>query len=233
MVRNSMKEQSLDQPGIDRISEQLQEWLTQAKVGRKNALRLRLAMENLLEDLYLHYDRETSVSMEMTKRFGKAKLVIRYPGEAYSPGENGQMGEWEKRLMAQLGLMPVWRYRHGVNELTLKLSGDPIRSEFWLLLAFAAAILLGIARPVLPPLCIDVLTTCFSYLSMIFLNLLGTFAGLLVFLSVVAGICGIGNVSDFSKMGTYLITRNLLLSFLGAGLCAVLMVPGSCMADMN
>lgn len=54
MVKNILKVQPLDQPGIDRISEQLQEWLTQEKVERKNVLRLRLAMENLLEDLCLH-----------------------------------------------------------------------------------------------------------------------------------------------------------------------------------
>lgn len=225
MAKKTLEDILLDKAGVDLISQQIQSWLTEAKMEHRNITRLRLGLENLLEDLCVHYDRKALVSVEMKQRFGRTSLLIRYPGEAYRPGQNSA-DVWTNMLLSQIGLMPIWHHRHGVNELSLKLAGNKIRSELWLIIAFVSAVVFGLCKPLLPEALTSFLNTwVFTNLSDVFMNLLGTFAGVLVFLSVISGICGIGNISDFSKMGGYLISRNLLTSFAGAGLCAVLMIP--------
>lgn len=49
----------------------------------------------------------------------------------------------------------------------------------------------------------------------IFLRLLGVFSGLIIFFSLVNGICGMGSVGDFSKVGRNIIIRYVGLSFIG------------------
>ena len=65
----------------------------------------------------------------------------------------------------------------------------------------------------------------FKFVSGIFLNLMGTFAGILVFLSVISGICGMGNLSDFTKMGKYMVKRFIVFSFVGGATCGLIMIP--------
>ena len=226
MAKKILKDILLDKAGVDLISAEIQSWLSETKMEHRNITRLRLALENLLEDLCVHYERKALVSVELKQRFGRISLLIRYPGEAYKPGQNTPADEWTNTLLSQIGLLPVWHHRRNVNELSLKLAGNKIRSELWLIIAFVSAVVLGLCKPLLPDALTGFLNTwVFSNLSDVFMNLLGTFAGILVFLSVISGICGIGNISDFSKMGGYLISRNILTSFIGAGLCAVLMIP--------
>ena len=60
----------LDEAGVDQVSGVLQDWMTQAKVNRKNVLRCRPAAESLLEDICFHFERNLHVSVEARRRFG-------------------------------------------------------------------------------------------------------------------------------------------------------------------
>ena len=216
----------LDEAGVDHVSAVLQEWMAQEKIQPKNVLRGRLVAENLLEDLCVRFDRQLRVTVEAKRRFGTASLTVRYEGDAYNPLDSRETDEWTDRLLSNVGLLPVWSYRRGANELTVRLPKNKRRGELLLLAALAAAVALGLLKPVLPP----VLSTAlgdyiFPALSTVFTSLLGTFAGVMVFLTVISGICGVGNVADFSKLGKYLIGRNILMSFLGSGLCAAALLP--------
>ena len=216
----------LDEAGVDQVSGVLQDWMTQAKVNRKNVLRCRLAAESLLEDICVHFDRKLHVSVEARRRFGTKALIIRYAGDSYNPIEKNDADAWTSQLLSSVGLMPAWNYKRGVNEIVLKLPKNKLRSEILLLCCFAAAGLLGLLKPVLPLALTDILGQyVFSSVSTVFMGLLGTFAGVMVFLTVMSGICGLRSVADFSKIGGYLIGRNVLMSFLGSGICGVLMIP--------
>ena len=50
----------------------------------------------------------------------------------------------------------------------------------------------------------------FNSVSGLFMNILNTFVGFLVFFSVVAGICSVGSTKEFNKIGLYSIRRMLL-----------------------
>ena len=228
MAGNSKKtiQCRLDAAGVDHVSEIHQERMAGAKVQPKNAIRSRLSMEGFLENLSAHFGGELDVSVEMGKKLGRTYFIVRYEGDAYDPIKAVKEDELTDQLMSYIGMMPTWSFKRGVNELILRLPRNKLRSEFGLLIAFVAALAIGIAKPILPQAVTEVLGGyVLSPLADLFMNLLGTFAGIVVFLCVVSGICGVGNVADFSKKGKYLILRNLGGTFAGAGLCAALMIP--------
>ena len=219
----------LDEAGVDHISGVLQTWMAQEKVPERSALRSRLAMESILENLCIHYDRKLVVSAAGKKQIGGRVFTVRYGDAPYNPleevGEN-ESYEWTNQILSNIGLMPAWSFRRGRNELSLKLPRNKLRSEAWLVIAFLAAVILGFLQPALPPALTDVIGNfVLNSVATVFLHLLGTFAGLVVFLSVINGICGAGGAAEFSKRGKLLILRNIIWSFIGAAFCAVCMIP--------
>ena len=215
----------LDEAGVDRISEALQEWMAWTKVPRKNALRCRLVFEELLEDACLRFDRRSRASVSAGRRFGAVAVTVRFAGDAYDPTDRKETDDWTRQLLENVGMLPVWSYKRGANELTLRLPREKLRGEIFLLAAFAAAVFLWALGGVLPQELVSALDTCvFSPVSTVFMGLLGTFAGIMVFLTATAGICGVGSVAVFSKLGGYLIGRNVFKSFLGAGASAAVLL---------
>ena len=216
----------LDEAGVDRISEIIQEWMTSVKVQPQNMVRSRLVAETLLENICVHCDREMVSSVEMKNKFGRNSFILRYKGESYNPMESESQDSWSNYLLSNLGLLPTWNYRNGTNEIVLSVPRNKLKSEIWLLFALLTAILLGSLQSSLPSSLVSVCSDyLFTPISDVFLGLLGTFAGIMVFLSVISGVCGVGNIADFSKMGKYLIARIMFFSFLGGGICALLMIP--------
>jgi len=227
MLHNRINEEFLlDVRGVDNTVNIMDSWMQAAKVQKKNRLRSRLAMDAILLHLCEHYKEKQNVTLKSGRRFGRNYFSVEYEGEPYNPMETEeQSGDgWTYRLLSNVGLNPIWRYKYGVNELTLKLPANEIKSEIWLLAAFGAAILLGIIGPAIPEAVkAGIIEYVFNTVTRIFTNLMGTFAGILVFLSVISGICGVGNISDFSKYGKYLVIRHILFCYTAAGACLLIM----------
>lgn len=77
------------------------------------------------------------------------------------------------------------------------------------------AVAVGLLGVVLPAgLKTSAVDYCLSFLSGGFMNLLSTFIGLMVFLSVVTGICGIGSAAAFGRIGKLMLSRFVGISFL-------------------
>jgi len=123
--------------------------------------------------------------------------------------------EYVRQMLSRMGLSPEWGYRAGVNEITLRGPRQTLRSEFWLIGAAVLAIIIGLMPVRIPE---TVSTGILEYLlkpvSGAFLHAVNAFVGIMIFLSVVSGICSIGSVADFSKMGRHVILRLIGNSFL-------------------
>ena len=219
----------LNSSGIDQASELLQEWMYGKNVQSRNLQRTRLAFETILIDLSEHYGEEHEATLILRRRLGMKTVSLCYDGEPYNPvshsGEDGS-DEWTERFLSDIMMKPHWKHSKGSNELYLRIPRNKLRDELLLLIALVVAILLGFAGMYLPS---NVTSTAMEYvfepISTLFMNLLKTLAGFLVFLSIVTGICGIGSLSDFSKVGKYMIGRYVLFTFLGAGFCVLAMMP--------
>jgi Na+/H+-dicarboxylate symporter len=220
----------LDRPGVDQVADALSAWMEEAGVGRPDRLRIRLTMETLLLNVSEHYGGDIEGTLKIGKRLGTPYFRFRYEGEAYDPrteedsltadaavgGKRSADADfdtsdtWTKQILAGLGLAPSWRYHNGVNEITLQAPRSGIKQETLLVIAVAAAVILGAAGSYIPDGIRDgVAAYLLTPVSNLFLNLLGTFSGILVFLSVLCGVCGIGNAADFSKKGKYVMLHYL------------------------
>ena len=217
----------LDRAGVDAASEQMAFWLAELGVPSRDALRIRLTMEELLLRVFEHSGEGIDGTLRMGKYFGIPFISFRYAGEAYDPtGEqNDEMSQWTEQLLAHMGMSPAWSFRFGRNQLIQTIEAPKRISQAMLPIAFLLAVLLGLAGSTLPEAARDTIAQfVLSPISEIFTRLLNTFVGPMVFLSIVTGICSIGTAAEFGRIGKQMLTRYLGFSFLGSAL-AVLTLP--------
>src|SRR5699024_189801 len=137
------KEVPLDEAGIDTLSHLLAGALEQAGVNRKDIIRLRLAVEEILGLWRSSAEKKTVCTFRCGTRLGRMYLEITAPGRRIDPDEAtadmaGQM--LCSNLLAQAGLSPVYSYQDGINRLALYLSKpQKISPLLQLLLAILSA----------------------------------------------------------------------------------------------
>ncbi|MBQ6540052.1 MAG: cation:dicarboxylase symporter family transporter [Oscillospiraceae bacterium] len=226
-MKRTEKELLLNHAGVDKASEETDKWLRSLNVPPKDALRIRLTMEELLLRICDRFDGSITGSLSFVKRLGTPYIRFSYKGEAYDPTEtqDGEIGEWTNKVLSNMGLSPSWSYRSGRNELTQTVSLPKDTSNYLMLGALAMAVILGLLGASLP---MGVLKAASDFLlepiSEVFTRLLHTFVGLMVFLSVIAGICGIGSAAEFGRIGKKMLSRFMGFTFLAAA-AAVLTKP--------
>ena len=217
----------LDARGVDQVSELVQERMKIRKVQDRGILRTRLLIESILLDLSNHYNGEKKVKIIMRQRLGIKSITICYDGEEFNPlqSENGT-DETAEKFISDLAMKPTWKYKEGVNEIYVKIPGNSVRNEIKFLIAVLFAVILGIVGSQLPAGVID---TTVEYVldpvSSLFMKVLKSLSGLLIFFSIITGVCGIGSLSEFSKIGRYLIGRYVLFTFLCTGFCIMAVLP--------
>ena len=215
----------LDRQGVDEASAVIEDWLEAAEIPHRDVLRIRLTAEELLAAICGHGGEDLHAELRFGRWLGDWRLQIRYDGERFDPTapRENEMHEWLAELLSRTGFMPTWRARGRENELQLRIPGGGHRGEIIMLVTFAAALLVGLLGQLLP----EALKTgaadyLLSFLSQGFLNLLNTFIGVLIFLSIITGICGIGSAAAFGRIGKLMILRFVASTFLT---CALLVLP--------
>ena len=211
------KTYQLNSAGIDAVSEDVRSWLESMNVDQKEKIRIRLTVEELLLRISEHAGGETVTgTLRLGKRLGAPYISFRYDGERFDPRDT-DADDWSAKILTNLGLAPTWRFRSGFNELMVRLPSAGHKSEIRMVCAFLAAIVLGLAGSTFTPGLTAALSDyILTPLSDMFLHLLNAFAGLMVFLSVMTGICGLGNSAELGRVGRVMISRNLFFSFAGA-----------------
>ena len=205
----------LDNSGIDRLSELLTQALEGAGVNRKDIIRLRLAVEEILGLWEARKETETICTFRCGTRLGRRYIEITAPGRRIDPDEvavdmAGQM--LCANLLAQAGLSPVYSYQDGVNRLGLYPSKPQKLSPLLqLLLAILSAAVVGAVLLALPARVGEVAAGIVDPLFSALMGVLQTLASPMIFLSVCWGIINIGDIHMLGRIG-----RTVLLRFLGA-----------------
>lgn len=204
MIKSTKQEYLLTAENIDQMSEYVQEFLQSLKMEETNILRIRLSMEEMLLKWQDHFGEARPCMMTAGIRLGRPYLTLSLKGEEFDPSEEGEeeLENWANRMLASLGLSTTYSYQRGVNRIQLLLnrkSGNPVVS---ILIAIGLALALGMLGQFLPA---SVTTTIndlvLDSVYKAFLGLLTTIAGPMIFLSVVWGIYGIGDLDAFGKVG--------------------------------
>ena len=222
------KEYSLNNEAIQQAVNDIDPFLKKEKVGRQNALRLRLTLEELLLRLREREDAPASFHLSMGRRFGKASIFLRYGGAAFDPTTGADEGEtWQSQILTNLGLSPAWSYRSGRNTVRLDLPrAHGMSTLLRLLIAAVSAFIVGVAGSFLPEtirmgLNDYLLTPLFDA----FLGLISTLAGIMIFLTVTSGIFGIGDTASLSRIGKTALPRFLVTAFVSAALAVTATLP--------
>ena len=216
-MKTTEKQLLLNPAGVDEASELIGTWLKDIGITGRDALRIRLTMEELLLRISSHFAAGISGTLTLGKRFGTSFIRFRYAGESFDPvtASDDEMSLLTGRILTNMGLSPSWSYRMGRNELMQRVSEPQLSSQLMLAGALVLAFVLGIGGTVIPAEVRDILAFfVLQPISDIFTRLLHVFIGPMIFLSVLSGICGIGNASDFGRIGKKILTRFIRSTFL-------------------
>ena len=194
----------------------------------KNRLRIRFMVEEILLDWQEHFSDRANCQIRMGKRFQRPFIQLEIEGESYNPLEKSteEFGDYRNRLLANMGLAPLFAYKGGRNIITFRLKKAKANPLWSLAIAVTAGLLVGAAGMWLPEsLRLSVLNHILTPIYDTFFNLLGTIAGPMVFLSVAWGIYGIGDTATFGRIGKRMIIHFVSVVFLICTACTALMLP--------
>ena len=215
----------LNLTNIDKASQTVTDFLSNEKVAPKEVQRIRLSVEEILLKYFDSAGNGVNFEVITSKRFRTLKIELAVAGDSIDPFADGDgEGTILNNLLANLGLAPTWRYRNGKNIVTFTAKKQRKMSQISQLgIAIFAAIALGSICLMLP----DKVSTFISAslvtpLFDTFMGLLSAIAGPIIFLSVAWGICGIGDMATFGKIGKKMIGRFLLVSVIVGAVMTVL-----------
>lgn len=218
----------LDGAGIDTLSQLLSAALEQAGVNRKDIIRLRLAVEEILGLWSSGEEKKPVCTFRCGTRLGRMYIEITAPGKRIDPDEAAANMAGRmlcSNLLAQAGLSPAYSYQDGINRLALYPSKPPkISPLLQLLMAILGAVVVGVGILALPSAVGETATGVVDPLFSALMGVLQTLASPMIFLSVCWGIINIGDVHMLGRIGKLVLLRFLGAVFLLTALTAVCLI---------
>ena len=200
----------LTNASIDAFSELFSSALQSSGIDKQTALKARLTAEDILLKYRQKLGADSVVSFHTEKRMSREYFVLNVDGAAVDPFDD--LTEEDLLLhnvLESIGCVPTWTYKNGKNGITFSFKKKE-RLPAWasILLVAILGIVLGLAAHLLPDTPRTVLTdTVMSPLSTAIMGFLGTVSILMFFLSIISGICEMGDVATFNRIGKRMIGR--------------------------
>lgn len=220
----------LTEAGIDHASLLVTEFLKDNKVEKHLAVKIRLALEGILMKYIRELDTDTEFSLELKKRFPKISIQLNVPGISVDPLADLEEDIVTGRLIEAMPFSPSWDYSAGENVVSFSFTKKLKSLDFALILgALILGILLGLASKGMPEATLDIL--CNSYLQPIANAIMGfmrTLSILLIFFSVVTGVCSMGDIETLKNTGSKMLSR-----FAGSIALCVLLAIGTSIAIVD
>ena len=212
MVSNRSETFDLSARAIDEVSEICVRTLTEAGADRKDIIRLRLSLEEIL-GVWLESLEGAPVHVESGKSFGRAFLRVGVEGPAMDAWDSEAL-VLSSHLLSQAGLSFTYAYKNGRNCLVCnpRKKKSSMGQVALLMAAVFLAAFLGAAARRFPPIQAAALSVTEPLFNMI-LGALRAVSSPLVFLAVCCGIVSIGDLSVVGKVGKKLIARMIVGTF--------------------
>ena len=225
-MRLTYKEYTLNEAAVDAVSADVQDYLNKLNTESRSVQRIRLTVEELLLNLQAHYGNGMKISVGLGKQFGRHIFRLRYEAEPFDPSKSGE-NPLADDMMRSLGLFPAWNCRGKINTVSLVLANRPKRSMlFYILLAAAAAVVLGVLGNVIPENVQSAVSdSVLSPVSNGFLGLLNTFGGLMILFTLCSGILGMGDTATLGRTGRSVVARFVGISFAISAVTVVAVLP--------
>ena len=215
---------------IGAISDEIGEFLDKCKVDRKDAMRIKLAVEETLLHYQEEFGEEQKVVVNCRKRLGRARIEIRIPAARFNPMEleveDEEHSSVLQSILVNMGFAPTYQYKGGNNIVIFSPKQKPPSQMAMLGYSIVAAIVAGGLFQFVPDsFRLAVANKFIGPLFGAFMGLLSAIAGPMIFFSVAWGIYSIGDTATFGKIGKRLINRVLVMSFVVTILGTIAMLP--------
>lgn len=198
--------------------EQIYNWIGEAEsaykqVAKKRAVNttaFRLSLEEILLRFRELYGTGSRCRLYGTKSFGNIRFEVSQKGPYQNPLDIDQESDLSYDILVRLNMRPNYEYKNGINKVSIPVPLKPRKNA--LLISIFISVLLALLtwfsssfmpETVRNEYLIPTISNSFGKLSSVFSEL----ATPLVFFAVVSGICGIGGVSTFGKLGGSLLKR--------------------------
>lgn len=236
---------TLSNENISSACEQVHEVLVQRKMNAKDIVRLKLSLEEVLLRFQEQLGKDASFEIDFGKILTRQVFKLSVAGPSINPlrlqdEDTEGISSLMQEVMQYTNDIPAWEFSDGKNIISYTIARKETPGWLKLLIAFLLAVVCGFALPVFP------LKTEEIFLHDILEPLMNSFRGILsavampmIFLSVISGICNIGDATTFSKIGKKLglkcFTLLILTLLIFAGLTSIFfnLEYGSALTNTN
>ncbi len=207
---------TLDAKSIDEMAERIESFLKRIGTERSNVIRVKLTFEEALLRWRDHFGEDSEVGLFTGVSFRHPLIRISLTDDPYDPLTNSEnaFGYWADSLMDSVSLNPLYSYTNNDNIVSIKLPRPEQNPAKALLLAAVTGIVAGIsARLIFPEeQLIGVTEEYFRPVLDALFRILNVAAIPIIFLTVLAAVCGAGTVAERGKNNRKIIARFILLT---------------------
>ena len=207
-----MEQYHFSNDNIALACEMVGKFLASAGVERREALRIKLTLEEVLLNYQSKFGQEADFRIWCVRRFPSSKVEVIVAGESCDPfHQQSEEASFIQELLAGIGLTPVWSYKSGKNYVVFIPRKKPLSGTVKMLLAIALAVVAGAILNLLPnSIAAGANDYILTPVTNAFLGLISAVSGPLIFLSVLGSICSMGNMETLGKVGSKTIQVILL-----------------------
>lgn len=206
-----MEQLDFSNSNIDLTCEDVDVFLTSVGVEKREALRIKLTLEEILLDYQARFGKEATFKVRCVKRLLTIKVELIVAGRVYNPLEKDEEENAINGILAGIGLAPSYGYRNGKNHIIFIPKKKPLSSTVKLGVAIGLAIIAGILLNLLPE---GIRAGANEYVltpvTDAFMGLISAVSVPLIFLSILGSICSMGNMETLGKIGSKTIKVILL-----------------------
>lgn len=194
----------------------------------ENPAKIRLTVEETLLRFRDSYGTKTPCVIRFIRGYNGLRVEISQRGVCQNPLDINPGTDFSYDMLARLNLKPRYSHKNGVNKVTIPVPLKPKKNG--LLRGIFSGVLLAVLTWLLSTIMPESVRD--GFLVPAVHNTFGKFSDIfsalatpLVFFAVITGICGIGEVSAFGKIGGKLLKRMLVTYLIAMGAMVAIGLP--------
>ena len=198
-----MKQYNFSNSNIDLACEDVGVFLASAGVERREALRIKLTLEEILLEYQAKFGEDATYKLKYKKRLSAIKVELEISGESFSPFENeNENNILINGLLAGIGLAPTHSYKNGKNYIIFTPKKKPMTGTVKMFVSIVLSIIVGTLLTLLPDsMRIKLSANFLTPVTDLFFGAIAAVSGPFIFLSVLGSICSMGNTETLGKIG--------------------------------
>ena len=197
-----MEQYNFSNSNIDLSCEEVGVFLTSVGVEKREVLRIKLTLEEILLDYQAKFGEEANFKLKCVNRFMTIKVELIVAGRVYNPLEKNEEENVIHDILSGIGLAPSYGYRNGKNYVIFTPKKKPLSSTVKMGVAIGLSLICGFLLNLLPDsVRAGVSKYVLSPVTDAFMGLISAVSVPLIFLSVLGSICSMGNMETFGKTG--------------------------------